>query len=467
MALGDRDGYHPSPADLDRFLLGEMSPRQAAPVLAHLIHGCTRCQTGIKPLVSAMFGVGTSLPEPSPQSGSEYDFPLFKAFAAARQYAAAAKAGPENHRIARAPAPPALKNAVAVSRASTPRKLDGKADRMELDLARCRRLIDECRTLRYTDPETMVLTATLAVTLAERLDPGLLGSALLADLQARAFAELGNARRVADDLDGAEADLCRALARSAQGTGDPMLLARLMDLTASLYSDQRRFDEACLLLDAVYTIYQRHGDHHSAGRALISKGISVNSAFDVEEGARLLIQGLGMIDARRDPKLVMVSVHNLVWSLVECGQAAQARRLFEHGRQLFASYVERLDAIRSVWLEGRIAAALGEDQQAEQRFSEARASFEAARLPVEVALVSLDTAALWLRAGRTAEIMDLIEETVAIFRAHKIRRETIGTLLIVRDAYQKHQVTEALLRKVSAELLRIEDSPSQRGRVPS
>jgi len=214
----------------------------------------------MKPLVSVMFGAGASVSEPSPQAGSEYDFPLFKAFAAARQYAATATKGGSGRR--RLDAAPVLKEAAARETSTT--------RRTELDLARCRRLIDECRALRYSDPETMVLTATLAVTLAERLAPGAANSAMLADLQACALAELGNARRVADDLAGSEADLSRALTRSAQGTGDPLLLARIMDLTASLYSDQRRFDEARLLLDAVYTIYQRKGDRHSAGRALIS-----------------------------------------------------------------------------------------------------------------------------------------------------------------------------------------------------
>src|SRR3954447_25392293 len=180
---GDRADHHPSSAELDRFLLGEMPPRQAAPILAHLLHGCPHCQRDMKPLVSVMFGAGASVSEPSPQAGSEYDFPLFKAFAAARQYAATATKGGSGRR--RLDAAPVLKEAAARETSTT--------RRTELDLARCRRLIDECRALRYSDPETMVLTATLAVTLAERLAPGAANSAMLADLQACALAELGNA----------------------------------------------------------------------------------------------------------------------------------------------------------------------------------------------------------------------------------------------------------------------------------
>ncbi|HKI02918.1 MAG TPA: hypothetical protein VKK31_13165 [Thermoanaerobaculia bacterium] len=395
-----------------------------------------------------------NMSEPSLEAGTEYDFPLFKAFAAARRFAesrAQAKMGG-----VAVPASPPLKR---VSRESFS---EPKADR---DWIRCQALLDRCRALRYNDPEAMVLTASLAVSMAERLDDGAHGAAELADLQARAWAERGNARRVADDLAGAEADLGRALERAAHGTGDVLLLARLMDLTASLYTDERRFEEACQLLDAVYTIYHRQGDWQAAGRALISKGVSTGYAFNVEEAVHLLSQGLGLIDASRDPKLAMVGIHNLIWCLVESGRAAQADQLFSHSRALFSCYIEQLDAIKTTWLEGRIAAALGDDERSEQRFLKARASFEDARLPYDVALVSLDMAALWLRAGRTAEIKGLIDETISIFRDRKIRREAIGMLLVVREAFQKDQATEALLRTVAAELLRLEDVPTRRGGV--
>ncbi len=456
MAEAERD-IHPSPAELDRFLLGDMSPRQAAPVLAHLLHGCNYCRTHMEPLASAMFGIGARAPEPSLESGAEYDFPLFKAFSTARRYAAAL--AEENAGDRQAAVAPVLKEV-------SPSEISSNA-RAERDWARCERLIESCRALRHSDPETLVMTATLAVAMAERLDPGFSGAAARADLQACALAELGNARRIADDLAGAESDLSQAVARAAQGTGDPLLLARLMDLTASLYTDQRRFEEARQLLDAVYSIHEREGDRHSAGRALISKAYSANYAFEVEEAVQLFSQGLGLIDPARDPKLAMITIHNFIWSLVECGQAVLADQLFEHSRPLVSTYVERLDALKATWLEGRIAAGLGDDTRAEQRFREARTSFEEVRMPYDVALVSLDMAALWLRSGRTTEIMDLMDETITIFRSRGIRREAIGMLLVVREAFQKRQMTEALLRTAAAELLRLEDSPARRGRVSS
>ncbi|HEX6900710.1 MAG TPA: hypothetical protein VF789_13375 [Thermoanaerobaculia bacterium] len=453
MADGDRKELHPSPADLDRFLMGELSPRQAAPVLTHLIRGCDACQRRMQPLASTMFSAGRTEPSPAEEAGFEYDFPLFKAFATARRYA-----GAKTRDAAR------VQEALPTLREVIPPyvSLEERA-RQEWDL--CETLIERSRALRHSDPERMILTATLAANLAERLDHSSFDARALADLQARVWAELGNARRIADDLPGAEAGLARAFELAGHGTGAPLLLAQIMDLTASLYTDQRRFQEAGLLQEAVYAIYNKTGDKHSAGRALISRGLSKGYAFDVEEAVQLFSQGLGMIEANREPKLVMVALHNLIWCLVECGRAEQADQLFAYSRDLFASYVERLDAIKANWLEGRIAAGVGDDQRAEERFREARASFEQAKLFYEVALVSLDMTALWLRQGRTAEIMRLIDETIAIFRARKIRREAIGTLLVLRKALHKDQATEALIRAMSAELQRLGGAWAHQSRV--
>jgi tetratricopeptide (TPR) repeat protein len=390
-----------------------------------------------------MLGAPPQLPEPSPESsGNEYDFPLFKAFASARRYASA-QAVEER----RAPAVPVLKEAVA------PRPPALGAGATERDWARCEWLIERCRALRHSDPESMVLTATLAVTLSERLSPGSSGRAALADLQAYALAELGNSQRIVDDFANAEATLTAAVDRAGQGTGDPRLLAYLMDLTASLYTTLRRYDEALQLRDRVYSTHAQVGDRHLVGNSLISKGFSLITALRAEEGIPFLIHGLTMIDAARDPRLVMYGVFNLIWSLAECGKAAQAESLFRLNQESFSIWFERLDAIKCVWLEGRIAAALGGEERAERCFREALASYEEVGLPGHVAVVSLDLAIVLLRTGRSALIAPLIEAAITAFRSFGFQREVIGILLVVHEALKKSQLTEALLRTAGVELL--------------
>lgn len=457
MAEAKRD-THPSPAELDRLLLGEMSPRQAAPLVSHLLGGCQRCSEAMAPLASAVFATGPLSPQAAPDAGSEYDFPMFKAFATARQYASTlarekATGGP-------AAGKPLSQRPATLEVLTSREGLRSVGDH-------CEALFELCRNLRYNDPEGMTLSASLAVTLAERAAAAQGESPELADLQARAWAELGNAYRVADDLLSAEAAFGHALARSGQGTGDSLLLARLMDLTASLYTDQRRFKEARHLLDYVQAIYEHAGDAHSAARTLISKGVSANYALDSEAAIGWLVAGIRQIDPTHDPKLILAAIHGLLWCLVDSGRADEANRLLSQVRPIYQIHGEHFDQLKRLWLEGRIAVHLGQEDGAEERFRQVCEGYKEADLAYDAALVSLDLAALWLRQGRTVEIKELVDDTIAILRARGIQREALGALLVLRRAVETDQATAALLHTVATELSQLERFPARRGRVSS
>ncbi len=455
MSGGKRGEYHPASAELDRFMLGELSPQETRRILAHLLPGCDRCREVMTSLAAAMFFPGRVVEEAGAEAGAEYDFPMFKALAAARRYEAAVN-------LKRA----ADKKAEAPALHEVPVQLEMLALR-DRDWARCEALIERCRALRHRDPETMVLVAALATTLAERLQPELYETEILADLQARAWAELGNARRVANDPNGSEADIARALEQAGYGTGDPLLLARLMDLTASLYTAQRRFTEAFQLLDMAYQLYQGEGERHFAGRTLIKKGIATGHALDPEKAVQLLGQGLLLVDGSQDPKLVLAAVHNLIWFFVECGRLEEASRLLVKSRDLYTAHAERLDELKVRWVEGRIAAGFEFEKEAERAFLEVRAGFAEIDLPYDAALVSLDLAVIWLHRGWTSRIRDLIDETLSIFRARGIRREAIGALLMLREAFEKDRATVALLRNVASRLQLLEHEPGLRSGAES
>ena len=241
-----------------------------------------------------------------------------------------------------------------------------------------------------------------------------------------------------------------------------MLLARIMDLTASLYTDQRRFKEARLLLDCVYTIYQHEGDTHGAARTFISKGMASNYALEPEEAIGFLVEGIRQIDPEHDPKLVLAAVHGLLWCLVDSGFAAEANRLLAEARPIYEVHGQHFDQLRRLWLEGRIAAHLGEEARAEFFLHQVREGFKEVDQAYDVALISLDLAALWLHQGRTLEIKELIDEMITIFRARSIHREALGALLMLKKAFETDQATAALLRTVTTELWRAERSPVRR-----
>ena len=432
--------HHPRPAELEAFLLGQLPSKEAARVVAHLLTGCASCRRQMEPLAGVVL-TPNRIPEETAEIGSEYDFPLFRAFSAARRYAASLAR--ERREAERDREDPPLRE--------VPRP-EGSGAGGERDWIRCEQILARSR---QGGPEEKVTAASLAVGLAERIPPDLRGPRQLADLQARALGERGNARRVADDLLGAETDLARALERAGKGTGDPRLLARLLDLTASLRTDQRRFQEAGQLLDWVYTLHLDLDESHEAGRALISKSNVEAYALDLGAAVRLLGDGLALIDAERDPKLVLAAVHNLLTHLVDSGQVAEARKILQESRILYSLHGGPIEQLKGRWLEGRIALGLYDPEEAERSFQEVRSGFAEAGLPYDLALASLDLASLWLEQGRTREIRVVLDETVAVFQERGIRREAIAALLMLREAIEMERATAALLRTVASELQRL------------
>lgn len=314
----------------------------------------------------------------------------------------------------------------------------------------CESLIARSQACRHHDPEQMILLAERAVSIAADLDPLAYGPEVTSDLQARCFAELGNAHRVADDLEGAERALRSAIEESARGTQDPLLLARIMDLTASLRGSQRRFEEALELLDAVHRLYESHGDRHNSGRALISKGLYTGYSNESEEAVRLLSAGLAMIHPASDPKLVLSAIHNLIGFLADGGRFREAQRLLRRTRQAYYAEGDRLNLIKMRWLEGRIEAGLAQYSRAEKSFLSARVDLEAAGLHYHAALVSLDLAAVWLSQGKKTETSSLVGELVATFQARRIAREALAALVLLKESFELDRTSPLeMLRVVS------------------
>ncbi|HTQ79171.1 MAG TPA: hypothetical protein VMM92_04185, partial [Thermoanaerobaculia bacterium] len=196
---------HPTPAALEAFLRGSLSIGETKLLITHLLSGCARCRKAMAPSALSLFFPGRTEME---GNGAEYDFPIFRAINQARQQTAEL-ARPET---SMPPAPPARyqeePTGVAPHIISGLRSPEG-----------CEALLSASRELRHQDPEGMVFLAALAVGVAERIDRQAT-PVVVADLRARAWAELGNARRVANDLVGAEAALERSLACSEEGSND-------------------------------------------------------------------------------------------------------------------------------------------------------------------------------------------------------------------------------------------------------
>lgn len=321
---------------------------------------------------------------------------------------------------------------------------------------RCEMALVATRKLGRSDPEEMLALAVANASLAECLDPRSFPSGAVQDLQAKAYAELGNARRITNDLLHAEAAYVRAAQRARLGTGNPGLLAEIAYMAASVYRAMRRFDESILLLDRAHEVYRDLGEHHLMGCTLIGKGIAVGSRGDLPAAITLLQHGTQLIDTERAPAVLLAGIHSIIWFQVEGGHFMAGRELIHTHAELYRRFGARSERLRLRWLEGRIAAGLAEPAEAEAAFLEARAGFAEHRLAYVEALISLDLAALWLTQGRTEEVGALLAEVLGTFRALGIRREAIAVLLMLEEAANAERLTVALVGSAAASLRKLE-----------
>jgi len=121
--------------------------------------------------------------------------------------------------------------------------------------------------------------AALALAGADRLDPDEHPAAVVADLKARAWAAAGEARRGQGDHAGAELALRAAAGCLAQGTGDLLVEARLLEFEAVLRREQGRGGEAAALLKLAAARYRESGEVQLLERVLAARG-------EVLQGAR-------------------------------------------------------------------------------------------------------------------------------------------------------------------------------------
>ena len=242
---------HPDRGLLERFMRGEVSPPEKLSVVRHLLAGCASCVAVTRHLW--FLAGGRSLP-----AAAEVEPP-----------------SPDRYRIAfeRAGQLGELREqAIAAERAAAPgllRGLLGKPWERRLALVRREERYQSVALAELLLEETgaeRLSSLELAVAVAERLDPQLCGPSVVRDLLRRAWTRLGESRREAGDLPGAERAVRRALALLAETP--PLERLDLLRLEAALAADQGRFPEAGAFLQRAAEACREAGQRHLEGSVL-------------------------------------------------------------------------------------------------------------------------------------------------------------------------------------------------------
>lgn len=434
-------GEHPSLDELQGFARGRLSSEGSRRVAAHLLRGCAFC--GFRLLPEMVEGVAADSSD-----DPRYDEALDRVLEAQRRH------GPAAFEIM-----VKTRQALAILEAGGIAALAKKPWGLK-DAASCEALLERSWSLRHDDPQEMLELANYAALLADHLSSERLDRAKLSDLRCRAWAALGNAYRVNDDLESADWASKQAGGLLLQGTGDLRLIAYVLDFQASLSCAQRQFPFAFEVLDAVHAIHLRLQEDHLAGRALISKGLYTGYANDFDGAVRLLTDGLAMIDRERDPELALSAIHNIAWFLMEGGQFRRARNLIWEQRWQYNRHGGQIDRVKLCWLEARINAGLDKLADAEKGLKEARVGLERAGMRYHFALAGLDLASILMRRELLEEARNVVLDATAVFVELKIHAEAQAAVEVLQVMFEKRMEAKGWLDRTILFLRRIEHDPT-------
>ena len=433
---------HLGPEELSASSRSALSPERRREILSHLLTGCKACRAAIG--WNRRVRESLHVPEtPLAWRVASYDQPVANSFEQAIRLKRVLE---EQRQVAE-------EYTALLASGESPSSIPEEAG-----LGLYEALLQRVSSLRHDDPQETVRLARMAVTVADGLDPLIYGDREVADFQARAWGELGNALRAADDLWQAERAFEHAFEVLEKGTGATALEARLHDLHASLLGTQRRFELAFFALDVVRELYREVGDTHAVGRVLIKKALYLHYSGQPAEALRVNKQGLASIDETRDPELSFTAFKNHLLYLVDCGRFRDAKRLLFRNHQRVRA-ASRMPRLKIRWVEGYIHYGLEELAGAEAAFLEVKQGFEEAGLGFAAALASLDAALVQMRLDRPAEAESLVTGAATVFTALGIHREALSAVKLLKEAFERQTATARLVERTVAFLRESENNP--------
>jgi tetratricopeptide (TPR) repeat protein len=321
-------------------------------------------------------------------------------------------------------------------------------------------LAEESRTAGFRDVARAQELAELAVEVSDSLDPRIYLASVVLDRQALSRAFLGNARRVAGDLFGAERAFQDALFHLERGSESEIVRAEILSLLGSLRIDQARYPEAQRVLEESLDYYRQLGQRHDEGKVLFKLAKAWGYGGEADRAVGMMESAIPIIDEEGEDRLMALVRHGLSWWLVEAGDPLEALARFEKAKHLYDRFADDpWFQLRRTWQEARIHAALGDAARAESLFEEVRHAATERELPYELAMINLELAVLHLDRGDSAKVRQLAEEMVPIFRSRELHAHAMAAIYLFQHAARAQTATTTLAKEVLLYLRRAQNNP--------
>jgi tetratricopeptide (TPR) repeat protein/DNA-binding XRE family transcriptional regulator len=253
-----------------------------------------------------------------------------------------------------------------------------------------------------------------------------------------------NVTRVIGDLKGARTGLEGAKQLWLAGSDPDHVLdpGRLLDLEASLYRAERRFEEALACLSGALQVSCR------PAHVLVKKGFTLEVVGEYEQAVAALRQAEALLEHEGDARLQNILRLNLAVNLCHADLHVEAIGLVEKVREVARDMRDEIGLLRALWLDGRIAAASGETREARSLLEQVIAEFASRKMWYDVALAQLEIILFLLEEGHTAEVKAVARQLAKVFKVQGIHREALAALQLFEEAVQRDQATAELARRV-------------------
>ncbi len=307
-----------------------------------------------------------------------------------------------------------------------------------------RAILDAARWYSFRDPREAVDIAALALDVVDLLDAKAVGGEAAAnDLRARAWALLGNCRRLASDLEGARRAIAEAWRWNEEGAGDPLDKAQIYSFDASYATTVGEFEAAETILEDALAIHRATGDAHLQGRTLLQMGVAIGYV-DPEKGIAHVEHALQLMNPVREPRLELCAQHALAHFLADAGRPQDALAVLDRARPLYRQFPDEWAQIRLHWLQGRIAHALGQFSEATHILRKVQDDCGAQDLHMEFLMVSIDLAEAHALLGETAIAGRLLADVTPVMTGWKLHRNALAAWLMFQQALEVRRDADAV-----------------------
>jgi tetratricopeptide (TPR) repeat protein len=301
--------------------------------------------------------------------------------------------------------------------------------------------------------------ADIAITLSGYLQPPQYSLTMLAEIRGRAWKERANALvTLGENRDALEA-LDRAT-RFYRELADPRLqLASVSYIRGCVLRAEEQFDDAMQLArDGGETFFDAgEMKQYRKCRRLEATILFERGLFDAARP--IIVEELSYGEETGDRFWIALACQFLANIDVEIATADRGRSYAERAIALFSELGQEIFVLLSEWTLARITAAEGKHREAISRLHEIRAEFSRRGMHAEASLAAIDLIQAMRCLDMTADVRRVALELIATVERAGMPRSAVEAAVSIRDAIDRHGLSETLLDRVRAFFRRLDDHP--------